>query len=494
MKYYEKALSCLCLFLLILGLVPIVILGHYNHPTGDDYHYGVETHHIWEATHDIAQVLGAACKGVSEQYEIWQGTYSAMFLMYLPPNAFSERAYHFVTPVILLLLCGSIFYLSNKILRGWLNASASAWIAISSVTSMLWIQTVNFQSESFFWYNGSMYYTGFLAITLFFFGLLSTWLQRNGLWRIPLLCLLAFILAGGNYVTFLPATILFTTLAGILLHRQNYKRLISLLPVYLFWFGGFAVNALAPGNQVRQDGMWQISPILAILKSLREGIDFLLYMTNLWFVIALLLITPLLWHIFRQNSFSFRYPVVMISFAYGVMCSAFCPTFYTMNSTGPARAVAVMYYMYVLFVLLCYAYGLGYVQRIWRKKRTGKATAGSNKNEDRIVSPGGKSRGGFYAAILLLLTVQGISGAWRNCTAARAIRCLVSGDAAAYEAEYRERMVILADPSVKTVVFHPYEVQADLLYVGDLTGEPEHPTNQQVAEYFDKESVCVKWE
>ena len=43
------------------------------------------------------------------------GDYSSMFLMYLPPNAFSERAYHLVTPVILLLLSGGLFYLLHKI-------------------------------------------------------------------------------------------------------------------------------------------------------------------------------------------------------------------------------------------------------------------------------------------------------------------------------------------------------------------------------------------
>lgn len=485
MKYYSKILSCLCLFLLILGIVPIVILGRYNHPTGDDYDYGVEAHHIWESTHDITQVIGAACEGVAKQYQIWQGTYSAMFLMYLPPNAFSERAYHLVTPVILLLLCGSIFYLLCKVLCGWLKASTPVWIAIASLTAMLCIQTVDFQSESFFWYNGSVYYTGFLAITLCFFGLLITWLQKGGPWRIPLLSLLAFGLAGGNYVTFLPATILFITLVGMLLWRREPKRLIPLLPVYLFWFGGFAINALAPGNKVRQDGMWQISPILAILKSLRKGIDFLLYMTDLWFVIALLLITPLLWCAFRQSAFRFRYPLLVVGFAYGVMCSSFCPTFYTMNSTGPARAVAVMYYIYVLFVVFCYAYGLGYVQRVWRERAGEK----SEKSQS-----GGRIRIGFYAAVFLLLAIWGISGAWRDCTTTRAIRCLSSGDAAAYEAEYRERMDLLTDPSVKVVVFHPYTVQADLLYVGDFTGDPKHPTNQRIAAYFDKESVCVEWE
>lgn len=32
--------------------------------------------------------LDAACAGVADSYQIWQGTYSALFLMYLAPNVF----------------------------------------------------------------------------------------------------------------------------------------------------------------------------------------------------------------------------------------------------------------------------------------------------------------------------------------------------------------------------------------------------------------------
>ena len=77
-------------------------LGWYNHPVGDDYYYGAETRTVWEATGSILKTLAAAGRGTAYQYEHWQGTYSAMLLMHLPPNLFSEDAYKLVTPVILL--------------------------------------------------------------------------------------------------------------------------------------------------------------------------------------------------------------------------------------------------------------------------------------------------------------------------------------------------------------------------------------------------------
>ena len=99
------------LAVLLASLVPLVWLGRYNYPTGDDYYYGTEAHLVWQQTGSIPQAISAACAGVAKSYQIWQGTYSALFLMYLAPNAFSNTAYHLVTFVILLLLCGSIFYL-----------------------------------------------------------------------------------------------------------------------------------------------------------------------------------------------------------------------------------------------------------------------------------------------------------------------------------------------------------------------------------------------
>ena len=78
------------LTILLLSLIPLIWLGRYNYPTGDDYYYGAETHLVWQQTGSIIQTLDAACAGVADSYQIWQGTYSALFLMYL---AFIVRRY-----------------------------------------------------------------------------------------------------------------------------------------------------------------------------------------------------------------------------------------------------------------------------------------------------------------------------------------------------------------------------------------------------------------
>ena len=41
------------LTILLLSLIPLIWLGRYNYPTGDDYYYGAETHLVWQQTGSI---------------------------------------------------------------------------------------------------------------------------------------------------------------------------------------------------------------------------------------------------------------------------------------------------------------------------------------------------------------------------------------------------------------------------------------------------------
>ena len=289
------------LAVLLASLVPLVWLGRYNYPTGDDYYYGTEAHLVWQQTGSIPQAISAACAGVAKSYQIWQGTYSALFLMYLAPNAFSNTAYHLVTFVILLLLCGSIFYLLRSLVCHFLPGTCGEWITISSVFSFLCIQTVAFQSDSFYWYNGSMYYTGFFAVTLFFLGTLLRYLYNGKkILMLPLL-LFAIFLGGGNYVSLLPCMLFVVTVTFLLLLQRNKKTYVCGITSAVLLLS-FAVSAMAPGNQVRQDGMWKIPAWKAIAKCLLQGVRYTFAWTGLWYLLAALLLLPVFLRILQKKN------------------------------------------------------------------------------------------------------------------------------------------------------------------------------------------------
>ncbi len=483
--FIQKLLSHLPVALLILSLLPLMYVGRYNHPTGDDYYYGANTHLVWEDTGSIIQTLKTACHGVAEQYEIWQGTYSAMFLMHLAPNIFGDAAYAFVTTFILLLLTGGIFYFLKPLLCQYMGCSENLWCAISSLLTLLCIHTVPSQGETFFWYNGSMYYTGFFALTLIFWGLISRFLGDGRLWRLAPIWALSIFLAGGNYVSLLPCLILLFCLAIALSYRKKRKECFCIIITFTLMLLGLFVSAMAPGNQIRQSGMWKIPAYMAILKSLLQGLKYTRAWIGLWWVITAGILTPLFWKSYQVKKYPFPYPVLVVGFVYGVFCSMSCPLFYTMNSTGPARAVSIVYYGFILSTFFCYYYLGGAVHRFLFENRKNLYEQLTKPDKRRALT------GIILLCLLLLLQVS--SHAFDHCSGSKAIRLLASGEAREYHEEYLARLELWRDPAVTDVVFEPFVHQPDMLYVGDFPQDPLSPTNRMVAKYFRKNTNCVDY-
>ena len=53
------------LAVLLASLVPLVWLGRYNYPTGDDYYYGTEAHLVWQQNGSIPQAISGSRQGAS---------------------------------------------------------------------------------------------------------------------------------------------------------------------------------------------------------------------------------------------------------------------------------------------------------------------------------------------------------------------------------------------------------------------------------------------
>ncbi len=512
-RKYERLAAGVLFTILIISLLPVMYLGRYNNPTGDDYYYGVETHLTWKETGSISQTVGEALKGVAYDYETWQGTYSAMLLMRLAPNVFSEAAYKWVTCILLLLLTGGIFFLLKPVVCNVLQGSRSLWVIVASLFTFLCIQTVPNQSETFFWYNGSMYYTGYFAVSLFLFGVVIRYLLKPRGYYVPMLVILAIFLAGGNYVSLLPTLLLLLCLTVLLFWRKKRPQAVVMGITTLLLLTGLVISALAPGNSVRQSDMWRIPAWKAILKALLQGIRYTWAWMRGWWLLAALLLTPFFWQNVKKTIWRFRYPLIVIGFVYGIFCSMSCPTFYTMNSTGPARAVAIVYYSFILATFFCYYYLLGWIYQRFAARRALKKEPGAPEQlgqgkeaecgesretkhgEDRKPESAGIKRRAYVTGVsliaALLIIAIGITGELASCTTIKAIKVLATGEAKAYELEYRERLRLLEDENVTDIVLKPFIYKPDMLYVGDLSADSEEPTNQKVAQYFGKNSVAV---
>ncbi|MCD7805835.1 MAG: hypothetical protein LUH19_00665, partial [Lachnospiraceae bacterium] len=161
----------------------------------------------------------------------------------------------------------------------------------------------------------------------------------------------------------------------------------------------------------------------------------------------------------------------------GIFSSMSCPLFYTMNSTGPARAVSIVYYGFILSTFFCYYYILGYLHRLLAER---------NISFRRLVPTSL-----FPAASIVLTVFLCLSGHAGNLTVVKSTALLISGEARAYDEEYQARLEILNDPEITDVVLSSFIHQPDMLYNGDLGANPADDLNQKIAYYFNKSSVIV---
>lgn len=135
--------------------------------------------------------------------------------------------------------------------------------------------------------------------------------------------------------------------------------------------------------------------------------------------------------------------------------------------------------------LFCYFYLLGYVYQKYRDL-TGKSIVENGALYKKITLI-------TVVIAVVLLVGQGLNGNLRNCTTAKAVRELESGEAQAYGQEYQKRLEVLNDESVQDVVLSPFEHTPDMLFVGDLQDDPNASVNQKVAQFYGKKSVVVDW-
>lgn len=471
----EKSISLSALILLIIFLIPLFFLGRYNHALGDDFHYGA----LAKAAYDNSNIFNAilaALEGTKLEFFRWQGTYSAMFLMHLPPQIFGDFFYKLYPTVLLSCLTGGFFYLLKPIICKYLKQSKEVWIIISSIVVFLAVEQVPVMGEAFYWYNGSMYYTGFYACTLFFFGGIIRFFEDKKTLRILALSLCGLFLAGGNYASLLPSIlILFTILAFMIFSKKHKKIIAGLSVIIISTLIGFAISVLAPGNALRQDTSFGTTPIKAIIKSLLQGLSFLKGWSNIWLFLALMVLTPLFIRIIKETSFSFKYPILIGIYSFCVFASASCPTFYAQNNGGAARVFDLSWYSMVLFVLGAYFYILG-----WYIKRFDKKTL--LISELSIVT-----------LFLLLLIIRPFHETYIPLNSVNNAIAILNGDAKYYEEQYQERVTQIESDSMD-LIFEPYDVPERLnhvLYLGDMSEDSEFFNNQNFADFYHKNSVRV---
>lgn len=508
----EKKVAAVLVILFMLQIIPILYLGQFNHPTSDDFLYGKASHDVWVSTGSPIQAVQAAIDGVKEDYYRWQGSYASLFFMRLEPTVFGEACYAVVPYLMIGLLTLGTLYFVRTLCKVVLKTESLHYISISMLVLMLCIQFSPVASEQFFWYNSSVYYNAFHSFLLCYLAWILRYLFLGKKRYVVYMALFGVILGGGNYISALTLAILQgMAIAGAFLYQKYnvkkgkiyQKRAFVLTLLWLEFLACFAVSALAPGNAVRAESTWGYGPVSSIIHSLIQGVKYYEAWTDKWWLLVALCLLPMMIQLIRKTTFSFAYPGIVILFLYGVFSAMSCPTFYALGTTGPGRIINIIYDAFLMVTYIQLFYLTGWIYRKWEGFWNKKASE-SDINESDInksiayMEPdvsdkiGLALQNGCFVAIVSLILILVVSGSFLDVTTITACKVWIKGEAKQYDLEYKERLAQLEDETISDVVFAPYTVEPDLVFIADALEDPDFVNNREWADFYGKNSLVVR--
>ena len=480
----DRLAAALLAVFFVLQVIPILYLGKFNHPTSDDFKYGAYSHAAWQETGSLAAVVEAAIKGVVEDYQTWQGSYSALFLMRLEPTVFGEKYYGLVPWIMLGGLTVGTLYFVRTLCKVVLRSDTLHYISMSILVLSLCVQFSPVASEQFFWYNSSVYYNAFHALFLFY----VSWLIRFGCEGkkryIIYMALGGLVLGGGNYVTALLLTITQATSLVLLWYIKKKRELWIVLLLWIEFLACFAFSAAAPGNAIRGAEIAGYGAISSIVRSLLQGVRYYMAWIDKWWLIVALFMMPIMFALIQKTSFSFRFPVLVLLYLYGAFSAMSCPTFYALGSTGPGRIINIIYDSFLLTSYIQLFYLLGYICRKWQD------AASEEKRQNESLKD--LFRALYNGAMITLCSMLLLSGNILDITTVTACKVWLGGKGEQYDREYRQRLAVLEDDTVMDVVFEPYTVEPELVFIADGTEDPEFVNNREWADFYGKNSLVIR--
>ncbi len=491
----EAKTAAFLVFLFALSLIPVLWVGVYDYPAADDYGYSAYSHITWTGTHSVFRTIAAACATVADRWQNWQGTFSTMFLMALQPGIWG--LYALVPPLMIGMLCASTLFLLHTVMVKVIRVRRPVFLCVSMLYLLFATQCMIDKVQGFFWYNGAAHYMLPHAVALFLCGACILLLQeeKKQKGRMVLSCLLAAFTGGSNYITALIMAVLFVTALALLSLFGRKKKAARLLVPFLFFAAAFLLNVLAPGNAVRQEEiLFRPGVIKSIFLSFYYCTEYLLHTwfewTALLFALALV---PFLWEAVKAvgNRFSYPAPLLVAFYSYGILSAMFTPSLFATGEPGGGRIFNIIYLDSLLLLAGNLFYCMGWIYRKWGAQNDG-ASEGKEKGVSCLER---KETMQYLAGLLLFVVFVGAMYAKADpdhFTSTSAIRSLITGEAAAYGEETKERERLLGEAetaqadeiSLPRLRTHPY-----LLFMSDIEEDPGDWRNKSMAKYYQKDAV-----
>lgn len=479
--------------LFILSLIPLIIIGFYNHPAADDFTYGMLTHLTWESTHSLPEVLKAAVTTSRKFWETYQGPFASAFFMALQPAVISERLYPLTTFIMLGSLIFSTCVFLKVLLQDYYQIKKEYRRIITYTLLLLSIQLLPSAYEAFYWYCGAVHYIFMHSCMLLLFSCMLFWLKaKSKAGKIIYMlcsCILAFVTGGANFVTGLLTVILFIVFAIFCIYYKKRSALWLTIP-FVINLISFYFCVTAPGNLVREaDNFGLFDPISSIYQAFRYCLTYTGKWNSPFFIAALIFLLPVIWSAVSRIQARFPLPGLVLLCSFCVLSSTFAPNTYALGTAVIYdRTLNIIMMSYYLLAILNLFYLCGWIHN--------KLNAYSISLYETLLR--------FYHDMvrkyhkLFLFSVSASLVFMIFCTyhqdlaAKSAIHDLSKGYAQSYHQEVLHRISLLTMEGVDEVWVPNYSVQPHLLFseaIGDISEDPGNWKNQAVAEWYGKKIV-----
>ncbi|GFI09953.1 hypothetical protein IMSAGC007_02420 [Lachnospiraceae bacterium] len=470
-----------------ISLLPILVLSFFNHPVMDDFNYGILTHRAFMENKGfgcIIPILKAAVQRSVNLWHSWQGTFSFAVIGALRPSIFTEKLTFTHTFILLGLFIGGFVYFSKIVLHRILGLSKHVAMIIAVLVMTLCIQYVPVGLEAFYWWIGSIGYTGMFGVMLVLFAMLflCKYEKRITAKRMAAMTAMAFLLSGGMYpILLLTAVLLVLNLLDVLIGKQYEKSMkIQITVMNVIFFAGFILNVAAPGNSRRQSNFEPRTPVEAVYKSYTKSLEYLFECTNV--VIALVMIGLFVYMLYKlkDTKFSFRCPLMFTLVSYSMVVVMWVPAIYAVRFISGGRYYNILYYGVIMFYTANVIYYAGWLRRKYEK------CGEQIQKLVRDLSPLILGVLAVFCVILGFLKINIVQDL-EEITSATALKSMVYGEAQVYHREIKEREAMYNDPSLREVVVEEVTYRPELLYFGTLTPDPDESRNQAMCDYYDKD-------
>lgn len=498
--------------LFIVSLLPILYVGTYTYPTGDDFWYGKLIVKAWREQHSVLACIGAAFTTIKEFYYTWQGTWYSIFLFCFNPEMFVEGGYKIVPVIAIGLLGGGFFLVMYQTMVKTLKLNKEVMYVCFCVLLFQMLQYMPRTTSGIYWFNGIMHYNANTFTSMVAIGMMILFLREGKRYAYILALFTMFLIGGGNYQAALMPLLFwgFLVLAAFFfvekgtgikdrfLHMVHAKRIWLLGVGVLLELPGLLISGTAPGNSMRSEE-FEISLKWA-LQSIYYSIDRGIYLVRddfyakypAMFVFAIMLVIFLwyaMWKVPQFGNFRFQVPVLFVLYMCGIYWAMYTPGIFSKADVSGGVPDTVQQ-IFLITSLANTIYVIGYIQRVLRehvsRERLDKAWWGPWKTNG---SSGVKQASVIFAACGMILA--GILGYHRS-TDKLCVDVVTSGRAKVYQMVRREQLRILKDPTVRDARIpelfgYDYYPICHLQAGTDMTEE----LNYDLQVYYDKDSVVA---